>query len=52
MLAAIDLDDELSPETSEIHYIRSDRNLPLEFVPVESMGAQAVPQPALGIGHV
>jgi hypothetical protein len=51
MLATVNLDYESERGTSKIDNIWTDRFLPFEFQPKETMSAQAVPSPHLGIGH-
>jgi hypothetical protein len=52
VLAAIDFDDQLSPEAGEVNNVRAKRNLSFELIAIETMRAEPIPKPALGIGHV
>jgi hypothetical protein len=52
MLAAIDFDNEVFLEADEVDDIFSDHCLSLELCPVETMRAQEIPKPPLGVGHI
>ena len=52
MLAAIRLDDQARAEVHEVDDVGTDRLLATEFLTVQAMGAQVLPQPLLGVGHV
>ncbi len=43
VLTTVDLDDELSPKARKVDHGGSNRHLPLEFLPIETMSAQPVP---------
>jgi hypothetical protein len=51
MLAAVNLDDKPERRAGKISNIWTYRLLPFEFQSEETMSAQVVPQPLLGIGH-
>jgi len=52
MLATIGLDDQACAEVHEVEHIRPQRLLAAKLLPTQPMGAQVVPEHALGVGHV
>jgi hypothetical protein len=52
VLAAIHFDDQPLRQTDKIDDVAPDRNLPFELVSGKAMGAQQVPQPPFGVGHI
>jgi hypothetical protein len=52
VLTAIDLKNQLPTQARKIDDVWTDRHLPLELNANEAMGAQSIPQPTLGVGHV
>jgi hypothetical protein len=52
VLAAIDLDNQLPAKARKVHDIRAYRDLSLELVAVEPMGAQMISESPLCVGHI
>jgi hypothetical protein len=51
MLAPVDLDDQAGLDASKVDDERSDRDLAAEVITLESIAAQSVPEPVLGVRH-
>src|SRR5690606_27732644 len=51
MLATIGLDDQACAEVHEVEHIRPQRLLAAKLLSTQPMGAQVVPEHALGVGH-